>query len=124
MKKQFIPFLITIFLVSAYAVLQSDTTHAAPRADISYSKDVRPILESRCGKCHMGEYASESLNMETYESLMSGSQNGPVIIPGDADSSLLVEKVTTGEMPKRGQELTPEQIQVVIDWINAGALNN
>lgn len=130
MKKQLIPIIITLFLVSAYAIVQNNGVNAAPHVDtnagtdISYSTDVQPILERRCGKCHTGEFTSESLNMETYDGLMAGSQNGPVIVPGDANASLLVEKVVEGEMPKRGQKLTPEQIQVIIDWINAGAQNN
>ena len=127
MKKQIIISLIAIFFVSAYAILQSNSTEAAPHTearDTSYSKDIRPILESRCRKCHMGEHVSEGLDMNTYETLMAGSQNGPVIVPGDADDSLLIQKVTEGKMPKRGPKLTPAQIQIIIDWINAGALNN
>lgn len=130
MKKQLIPILITIFLVSAYAILQSSPTKAAPHLDAtsytdsSYAEDVRPILESRCSKCHMGEYTSRNLNMETYESLLAGSQNGPVIVAGNAKESLLVQKLLKGEMPKRGPKLTPAQIQIIINWINAGAENN
>ena len=62
--------------------------------------------------------------METYESLMAGSQNGPVIIAGNARESLLAQKILAGNMPKRGPKLTPEQVQIIIDWINAGAQNN
>jgi uncharacterized membrane protein len=130
MKKQFIPILITVLLVSGYAVLQinpkspAPQSDAAPRADISFSKDVQPILERRCSKCHMGEFTSEDLNMATYETLMAGSQNGPVIIAGNANKSLLVQKLLKGEMPKRGPKLTPPQLQIIIDWINAGAQNN
>ena len=72
----------------------------------------------------MGEFTSKNLNMETYESLMKGSQNGPVIIPGSARESLLAQKISKGQMPKRGPKLTSEQIQIIIDWINAGAQNN
>ncbi|MBC7878176.1 MAG: hypothetical protein H7Y59_13480 [Anaerolineales bacterium] len=130
MKKQLIPILITLVLVSAYAILQNSGARAAPHmdtapsTDVSFSQDVQPILERRCSKCHMGEFTSENLNMETYESLMAGSQNGPVIVSGNASASLLVEKVVEGEMPKRGQKLTSEQIQIITDWINAGAQNN
>jgi uncharacterized membrane protein len=130
MKKQLIPLLITLFVVSAYAILQSSSTKAAtfsdapPRADISYSKDVRPILESRCSKCHMGEFTSADLHMETHEGLLAGSENGPVIIPGKANESLLAQKILRGEMPERGPKITPEQVQIIIDWINAGAQNN
>ena len=129
MKKQLIPIIITIFLVSAYVILQSSQIPMAqleviPQADISYSKDVYPILKSRCGKCHMGSFTSENLNMETYDSLMAGSQNGAVIVAGNAKESLLARKILKGEMPKRGPKLTPAQVQIIIDWINAGAPNN
>ena len=129
MKKQLIPIIITTFLVSAYVILQSSQIpmaqlEAIPQADISYSKDVYPILENRCGKCHMGSFTSENLNMETYDSLMAGSQNGAVIVAGNAKESLLARKILKGEMPKRGPKLTPAQAQIIIDWINAGAPNN
>ena len=129
MKKQLIPIIITIFLVSAYVILQSGQIpmaqlEAIPQANISYSKDIYPILESRCGKCHMGSFTSENLNMETYDSLMVGSQNGVVIVAGNAKESLLARKILKGEMPKRGPKLTPAQVQIIIDWINAGAPNN
>lgn len=124
MKKQFIIPIIAAFLVSAYVILQSGSTNAAPLTNVSYTTDVQPILQSRCGSCHMGEFTSEGLNMDTYENLMTGSQNGPVIIPGNASESLLVEKILKGKMPKRGPKLTPVQVQVIIDWINAGAPNN
>lgn len=125
MKKQFILLLIAALLVIAYAVLRSSNTGAAPsNKNISYASDVRPILESRCAKCHMGEFVSEGLDMGTYETLMAGSQNGPVIVPGSASDSLIIQKLLAGEMPKRGPKLTPVQIQILTDWINAGALNN
>jgi hypothetical protein len=51
---------------------------------------------------------------------MQGSTTGPVIVPGDARSSKLIEK-QSGETPHFGQ-FTPEELQLVIDWINAGAI--
>jgi hypothetical protein len=55
---------------------------------------------------------------------MAGSDNGPVIAPGDAANSLLVEMVATQKMPKRGPKLTPPQVQLITDWVNQGALDN
>lgn len=124
MKKQIYIALITVFIVSAYAIFHIGSTGAAPATEVSYSRDVYPILESRCAACHMGEFVSEGLDMNTYESLLEGSQNGPVIIPGDVGNSLLVKMVTEGKMPKRGPKLTPAQIQILSDWINAGAPDN
>lgn len=126
MKKQIILLVVAVILVSAFAVLRIGSTKAAPslKTEVSYANDVLPILESRCGRCHMGEFVSEGLHMDSYESLMEGSDHGPVIVPGNADHSLLVQKLIEGEMPKRGPKLTPVQIQVIVDWIDAGALNN
>jgi uncharacterized membrane protein len=106
--------------------MRSGSTHAASRTEVnvSYANDVQPIFESRCAKCHMGEQVSEGLHMDTYETLMQGSDNGHVIVPGNASDSLLVQKIVSGKMPKRGPKLTPVQIQTITDWVNAGALNN
>lgn len=124
MKKQLIIPILAAFLVSAYAILLSGSTNSAAQPEVSFVNDVFPILQSRCSSCHMGEYTSKNLNMDTYKDLMEGSQNGPVIIAGNAKESLLVQKISSSEMPKRGPKLTPAQIQIIGDWINAGAPNN
>jgi hypothetical protein len=124
MKKQIIISLTALLFVSVYAVVQIGSTGAASHADVSFANDIQPILESRCGSCHMGEFTSADLHMDTHEELMIGSESGPVIIPGNAKDSLLVEKISKGEMPKRGPKLTPAQIQIITDWINAGAQND
>ena len=93
-------------------------------SSVSFARDVTPILESRCLKCHGGEQTKEGLDMKTYDNLMVGSDGGPVITPGNADESLLVQQLLEGKMPKRGPKLTPDQIQIIADWINAGASNN
>jgi len=92
---------------------------------ISFEKKVLPILLSRCVVCHGGVHGTEQgLTLRTYDDLIKGSDNGPVITPGDAEGSLLVELVTKQEMPKRGPKLTPPQVQLIVDWINQGALDN
>ncbi len=106
------------------AAPQPEAPTEAVAASVSFSKDVMPIFENNCNKCHGVEQVKEGLDMRTYETLMAGSFNGTVITPGDANASFLVEQIVTGEMPKRKAQLLPEQIQLIIDWINAGALNN
>jgi len=96
----------------------------APAGKVSFANDVFPIIESRCINCHGGDRIEEGLVMLSYDGLMAGSDNGPVIVPGDVEGSLLVELVTSKEMPKRGPKLTPPQIQIITDWVAAGALNN
>ena len=53
---------------------------------------------------------------------MAGSAR-KVIVPGDANGSRLVQMVSSGRMPPRGDKLTAEQIQFIVNWINAKAPN-
>ena len=99
-------------------------TQAAAASTVSFAKDVMPILQNRCFNCHGGEQTKEGLSFLSYETLMKGSLNGLVLVAGDAANSLLAQQLLKGEMPKRGPKLTPDQVQIIIDWINAGALNN
>ncbi len=107
----------------AAAASEEGVTESAP-APVSFANDILPILENRCIECHGGRRTREGLDMKTYESLMQGSENGPVVIPGSAEESLLVELIVKGEMPDRGPKVTPAELKLIIDWINQGALNN
>jgi mono/diheme cytochrome c family protein len=91
---------------------------------VSFTNDVLPIFVATCGQCHGVREIKEGLDLTTYEGTMAGSFNGPVITAGNANDSYLVQQVIDGEMPKRGPKLTAEQIQIVTDWVNQGALNN
>jgi hypothetical protein len=99
-------------------------TEAPATSGVSFASDVMPILAGSCNDCHGGKQTKAGLNMTTYDSLMAGSFDGVVIVPGNSADSLLIQMVESGKMPKRGDKLTIEQIQVISDWIAAGALNN
>jgi hypothetical protein len=98
--------------------------------DVSFAGDVFPILERRCIKCHGGPKddgslrIEEGLDMRTHASLLEGSWNGPVIEPGNAEASYLVEQIVSGEMPKREPRLLPGEVRLITDWVNAGAPDN
>jgi mono/diheme cytochrome c family protein len=104
----------------------NSSTEAAASASggVSFSKDVLPVLQSRCINCHGGQRTNEGLDIKTYEALMAGSENGQVVIPGDAANSSFVTLAAEGKMPKRGPKLTPAEVQLLTDWVNAGAPNN
>ena len=100
------------------------TESAAQGATVSFANDILPIIESRCVSCHGGQRTEKGLDMKSFDSLMTGSENGPVVTPGDAAHSKFVELVATQKMPKRGPKLTPPQVQLFTDWVNQGAFNN
>ena len=89
--------------------------------NVNYEKHVLPIFEQHCAECHGDEEPEEGLKLTSYRSAINGSQNGPVIEPGDPDNSYLVELVVSGEMPKRGERLSDSEIETIVAWIEAGA---
>lgn len=110
---------------SAPAVENTPTAGTtAAGASVSFADDILPMLQSRCVNCHGGQRTEHELNLNSYDGVMAGSENGPVVTPGDAANSPLAELVANGKMPKRGPKLTPDQVQLIVDWINQGAQNN
>jgi mono/diheme cytochrome c family protein len=85
---------------------------------------VQPIFNNICVKCHGGDETKEGLVLKSYADVMAGSDNGPVITPGDVANSFLIEQVVNGKMPKKGPRLLPAQIRTLSDWVAAGAPNN
>jgi mono/diheme cytochrome c family protein len=91
----------------------------------SFTTDVLPIFETKCKMCHGTLGGWDSTN---YETVMSTGDHAPVIVPGDAVGSLLAQKIlgTHSEgaiMPPSGK-LPDAEIQVILDWLSAGAPEN
>src|SRR5207249_4564959 len=79
------------------APLKTNTKGGA--ATVSFVNDVAPILNARCGGCHVRN-ARGQFSMATFENLMKGPmKSGKVIFPGDVKNSVLIEKVEQKEMP-------------------------
>jgi len=108
---------------------------------VSFNKDIKPILVANCLACHdgSGEGSSASgFNVQTYDSVMQGTKYGPVIVPGNSESSTLYRLIAHKVDPKiqmpphhdeglakgREDELTPRQIEFIGKWIDQGAKNN
>jgi cytochrome c len=100
------------------------TVPAAQGATVSFAHDIMPLIESRCINCHGGQRTEKGLDLKTFDSLMAGSENGPVVAAGKAPDSKLIELIVNQKMPKRGPKLTPPQVELFTDWVNQGALNN
>ncbi len=93
-------------------------------ANVSFKNNVLPLFEQHCTECHGGSEPEQGLTLENYAGVMNGSFNGPVIEPGNVENSYLIEMITTGKMPKKGPRLTPEEIQIITEWVKAGAKDN
>lgn len=82
------------------------------------------MLTTRCQRCHGGDRTEAGLNLLSYQGVMAGSQNGPVVIPGSSATSPLVELIVSGKMPKRAPRLPETEIEIIRTWVDVGALDN
>lgn len=90
-------------------------------ADVNFNDDVLPIFVQHCAECHGDDNPDEGLVLTSYSDVMAGSIYGSVIRPNDVEGSYLIELVESGQMPKRGDDLTPTEIQTIVAWVEAGA---
>jgi hypothetical protein len=101
-------------------------------SNVSYSKDVQPILSKNCAECHApGKegYVASGLDVTSYQSLMKGGKFGPLVKPGDSLSSslnMLVEGRAhpSIRMPHGRAKLPDADIEILKVWVNEGAKNN
>jgi len=91
---------------------------------ISFSEQILPIFEAHCTECHGGESAELGLNLSTYEGAMAGSDYGTVIEPGNPDGSLIIDMISSGDMPQDKDPLPAEKLELIRTWISEGAENN
>jgi hypothetical protein len=101
--------------------------------EVSYKKDVGPIIHDYCLNCHEpgGKgYEKSGLDMQTYQSLMKGTRFGTVIKPGDSFTSIMIQVVEGRVHPSikmpygMNGGLSKENIGVLKRWVAQGAKNN
>ena len=88
-----------------------------------FLRDVLPVIEDNCLRCHSAAAQKGGLILDTHEDIMIGGENGEVLIAGDSAKSRLVQMIRDqGEkkMPPKST-LRPEEIAVFAAWIDAGA---
>jgi hypothetical protein len=100
---------------------------AATQKDITFAKDIKPIFEKSCFKCHGEEKQKAKLRVDSVDALKKGSENGEVIVVGKSEKSSLVHTVaglvedTIMPPEGKGDPLTKEQIGLIRAWIDQGA---
>src|SRR4026207_1928548 len=88
----------------------------------TFEKDIRPILKAHCFDCHgEGEKLRGGLDLRLRRLMLKGGDEGPVVVPGKPEKSLLFKMVQSGEMPKRDKKLRAEQVPLIKDWMAGGA---
>jgi len=104
---------------------------AAKKSGVTFSKDIKPILDKSCGKCHGGDRPKAKYRVDTAENVIKGgSSDKAAIVKGKSDKSPVVwfvaDLVEEYEMPPVDMRdkypvLTKEQIGLIRAWIDQGA---
>ena len=132
-------FILTLSLSAAFATAAfagldlgdaSKLPPASKQAGVTYAKDIKPIFEKSCVKCHSGEKPKGKYSMESLASILKGGKEGASVVAGDSAKSALVhmsaDLVADSEMPPMDKRdkypaLTKDQVGLVRAWIDQGA---
>src|SRR5262245_37574856 len=107
---------------AALIVLAVCRAHA--KEPLTFEQHVRPILKLHCFQCH-GEEAEHEANLDLrlVRTLTKGGDSGSVIVPGKAAESLLIQRLSAGEMPPegKGKPISPKELATIREWLDQGA---
>ena len=102
----------------------ADPAPQAAQRRVDYSRDIKPLLEARCGECHNGTKRKGGLALETYVDILDGGKDGPIVQPGHSAGSMLLERLTGAgdedQMPKDEPPLAAAEIALIARWIDEG----
>lgn len=90
--------------------------------DLTFERDVRPILKQHCFHCHGEDGSPEGkLDLRLVRSLAKGGESGPAFVPHDHSASLLYQRIASDEMPPGEKKLSAAERQRIASWIEQGA---
>lgn len=135
----------SIALLSVIAL----STASCSQEQVSFSRDVNPILQTNCAVCHTPGgpgYIKSGFSVDDYRDVMKGTKYGPVIHPGSSAGSTLVRLIKhqadpTINMPKEyslnlnnhgrnivlgngARFLSDHDIKLISNWVDQGAKDN
>ena len=103
---------VILFLSSCLTNVETPIEEQNPTVDpcetITFSKNVKPILDSNCIQCHGN--GGNFPNLLTYNSV-------------SANATSVKAETTSRRMPQ-GTSLSNDEISAISCWVDAGALNN
>ena len=131
MKSTFYSCLPVCVILAVGAIASADEKPAGTVPDVSFYKDILPILQANCQGCHQpakaksaGEYV-----MTSYDLLVKpGESEEAPVVAGKPDESYLVQLITPAdgkaEMPRGKKPLHNTEIELIRKWIAQGAKND
>src|SRR5579872_5752550 len=109
---------------SCQAAGATRATRPGPEGVAFFETKVRPVLAEQCFKCHGEKKQRGGLRLDSRAGLLTGGDQGPAIVPGQPERSLLVKAIRyTDEhlqMPPK-KKLAREQVAALTTWVKMGA---
>ncbi len=116
-----------VLTVAAASLDLSKLPPASTKKDLTFEKDIKPVFEKSCTKCHGSEKQKGKLRLDSLAAVKKGGENGEIIVEGKSEKSSLVHAIAALDpdmtMPPegKGDPLTKEQIGLIRAWIDQGA---
>lgn len=87
-----------------------------------FERELLPVFKERCAQCHGAHKPAAGLDLTTVSSVLKGGSNGPVVVEGFSERSLLVRRVVARTMPPpgTGKPLAEKEIGAIREWIDRG----
>ena len=109
-------------ICSGMLVLCGCVASAVAAEPLTFEQDIRPILRAHCYDCHGAtQDVQGGLDLRLVRFMAEGGDQGPAIVPGSPDASLLLARIKQGEMPPNGGHVTDDEIATIEAWIAGGA---
>ncbi len=128
------PFSLVHVAVASFALLgaipQEPTSTTTAEKPMTRFEKISKIFSTKCYQCHGGKRPDDSvtkrarIDLTTYKSIMAGGEDGPIIVAGKPEKSLLLDALkghNAAQMPPRGKPLSKENIALIEAWIKDGA---
>ncbi|MBC8288781.1 MAG: hypothetical protein H8E37_00535 [Planctomycetes bacterium] len=107
------------------AFAQEPASPKKGESDVSFRRDVWPIVRRHCRGCHSNSKLEGGLSMDSVAEMLKGGDSGPLfdLKVKDPDASLILTMITGDqpEMPKGQPALSAAKIEVIRKWLKAGA---
>ncbi len=121
--------LLALSLFASVFAFAADEAQPSKEGLEFYEKNIRPILIDRCYECHSAEKNSSKggLILDSRDGAYKGGDEGPSVVPGDLEKSLLIKAVQYTDpefaMPpkKTGGKLPDDKIALLEQWVKMGA---
>ncbi len=103
---------------------------SAPVDGVRFGRDIRPILSDRCFLCHGPDRAKQQagLRLDSFADAIAPREHGQAIVPFDAASSLLMQRVQSADLSKAmppsdsgKHALSTQERELFRAWIDEGA---